>query len=40
MYYAAPLASFWFSASEYRRLSSVESTWEVESEIYGQDFPV
>ena len=36
MYYAAPLASFWFSASEYRRLSSVESTWEVKSEILPQ----
>jgi hypothetical protein len=40
-YYAAPLTSFWFLAeTNSPRLSSAESTWEVESEIYGGDFSV
>jgi hypothetical protein len=38
-YYAAPLTSFWFLAAKGPQLSSVESTWEVESEICGNDFP-
>jgi hypothetical protein len=37
-YYAAPLTSFWFLGSNSPRLSSVESTWEVESQIYGDEF--
>ena len=39
-YNAAPLTSFWFLVPKSPRLSSVESTWEVESEIYGGNFSV
>jgi hypothetical protein len=38
--FVAPLTSFWLLAVKQPRLSSVESTWEVESEIYGGDFSV
>ena len=37
---AAPLTSFWFLASNRPRPSSFESTWEVESEIYSDEFSV
>jgi hypothetical protein len=37
-YNAAPLTSFWFPAAKQPGPSSVESTWEVESEIYGVVF--
>jgi hypothetical protein len=39
-YYAAPPTSFWFLAAKGPPLSSVESTWEVESEIYSDEFSI
>jgi hypothetical protein len=37
-HFVAPLTSFWFFASTYPLLSSVESTWEVKSEILLRRF--
>jgi hypothetical protein len=36
----APLTSFWFLGPNSPRLSSVEPTWEVESEIHSDEFSI